>query len=153
MSVEQRHPIEDDSDSHSDSWEPEEADDTDTTYPWERFDDEGRPLPERQQQNEGSLPPISEPRSPEEASLFLAQFRPRKRTPEDLKLLLEARANPDIVVADEKWGTIHPLKNILIARAEHVPILSTPGPIPTRLRTRPGALVRAHMLSLYIHTR
>ena len=39
-----RHPtIEEDSESRSD-WEPGEADDADTVYIWERFDDRGRPL-------------------------------------------------------------------------------------------------------------
>ena len=152
MSVEQRHPVEDDSDSHSDSWEPEEADDGEVVYAWERFDDRGRPL--QQQQDEGPLPPIPEPRSPEEASLFLAQFRPHKRTPEDLKLLLEARANPDIVIASEIWGSVPPLKNILIAKAKHVPIYSAHGPIsPLGELCDSGPLCAPHMRSLYTHTR
>ena len=122
------HPIEEeDSDSHSGGWEPGGADDADTTYSWEMFDDRGRSL--QQQQDERPLSPIPEPRSPEEASLFLAQFRPFKRTPEDLKLLLEARADPDIVMASEIWGTMPPLKNILIAKAKHVPISYTHGPL------------------------
>ena len=122
MSAAQQHPIEDDSDSQSDGWEPGEADDADTVYPWERFDDRGRPLPEPQQQADASLPPIPEPRSADEASLLLAQFRPFKRTPEELKRLLEARADPNIVIPTEAFGGICPLKKIPMARNEHVPI-------------------------------
>ena len=96
-----RHPtIEEDSDSQSE-WEPGEADDADVGYQWERFDDRGRPLQEpasQQQQREAALPPIPEPRSPDEASLLLAQFRPIKRTPEEQKRLLDGRADPDIVI-------------------------------------------------------
>ena len=45
-------------------------------YQWERFGEQGRPLqePASQQQNEEALPPIPEPRSPDEASLLLAQM-------------------------------------------------------------------------------
>ena len=78
-----RHPtIEEDSESQSD-WEPGETVDSDFLYAWERLDERGRPLdlPASQQHTEGSLPPIPEPRSADEASLLLAQFRPIKRTP------------------------------------------------------------------------
>ena len=117
--------IEEDSESQSD-WEPGEADDADVVYHWERFDDRGRPLQEpasQQQQNEEALPPIPEPRSPDEASLLLAQFRPIKRTPEELKRILEGRANPDIVIPTETYGSLCPLQKILMARNAHVPIL------------------------------
>ena len=139
-----RHPIEEDSDSQSD-WEPGRADDADVVYEWERFDERGRPLPEAQQQNEGQLPPIPEPRSADEASLRLAQFRPNKRTPEELKRLLEARANPDIVIPTEIWGTICPLAKLFLAREDHVSILyySKASPPPHTDKdspTDPGAL-------------
>ena len=153
MSFEQQHPIEDDNDSQSDGWEPGEADDAETVYPWERFDDQGRPLAlAQQQQNDVTLPPISKPSSADEASLLLAQFRPRKRTPEDLKLLLEARANPDIVIPTETWGKIPPLQNILIAKSEHVPIFSTLGPHPQGYLLAPGPWCVPDMLSSYVHT-
>ena len=92
-------------------------------YHWERFDDRGRPLqePASQQQNEEALPPIPEPRSADEASLLLAQFRPIKRTPEELKRLLEGRADPNIVIPTETYGTLCPLEKILMARDAHVP--------------------------------
>ena len=115
--------IDEDSESESE-WEPGEADDADVVYQWERFDDRGRPLELRasQQQNEEALPPIPEPRSPDEASLLLAQFRPCRRTPQELKRLLEARANPDIVVTTEIWGGICPLSKVMgFAKAAHVP--------------------------------
>ena len=51
--------------------------------------------------------PIPEPSCADEASLLLAQFRPNRRTPTELKRLLEARANPDIVVTTEIWGGTH----------------------------------------------
>ena len=117
-----RHQVEEDSESQSD-WEPGEADDADVVYSWERFDDRGRSLAQ-QQENEGPLLPIPEPRSADEASLRLAQFRPFKRTPEELKRLLEARANPDIVIPTETWGCICPLEKVLMAKDEHVPIFS-----------------------------
>ena len=41
-----QHPVEDDSDDSQSDWEIGEADDADVVYPWERFDDRGRPLPE-----------------------------------------------------------------------------------------------------------
>ena len=116
-----RHQVEEDSESQSD-WEPGEADDADVVYSWERFDDRGRSLAQ-QQENEGPLLPIPEPRSADEASLRLAQFRPFKRTPEELKRLLEARANPDIVIPTETWG-MRPLEKVLMAKGEHVPIFS-----------------------------
>ena len=117
------HPFEEDSDCQSD-WEPGGADDADVVYEWERFDDQGRPLPMSQQrENERPLPPIPEPRSADEASLRLAQFRPFKRTPEELKRLLEARANPDIVIPTETYGELCPLAKVLMARNAHVPIL------------------------------
>ena len=53
---------------------------------------------DEQQSKELPLPPIPEPSCADEASLLLAQFRPSRRTPQELKRLLEARANPDIVV-------------------------------------------------------
>ena len=124
-----RHPtIEEDSESQSE-WEPGEADDSDTLYAWERFDDRGRSLelPASQQQNVDALPPIPEPRSPDEASLLLAQFRPIKRTPDDLKRLLEGRADPNIMIPTETYGTLCPLEKILMARDAHVPIFSYAG--------------------------
>ena len=124
-----RHPtIEEDSESQSE-WEPGEADDADVVYQWERFDDRGRQLEilASQQQNVDALPPIPEPRSPDEASLLLAQFRPIKRTPDDLKRLLEGRADPNIMIPTETYGTLCPLEKILMARDAHVPIFSYAG--------------------------
>ena len=57
-----------------------------------------------QQHKELPLPPIPEPSCADEASLLLAQFRPIRRTPEELKRLLEARADPNIVIPTETWG-------------------------------------------------
>ena len=73
------------------------------------------------------MQPIPEPRSADEASLFLAQFRPIKRTPEELKRLLEARADPNIVIRTETYGRICPLEKILMARDAHVPKFSYAG--------------------------
>ena len=78
---------------------------------------------DEQQSKELPLPPIPEPSCADEASLLLAQFRPFKRTPEELKRLLEARADPNIVIPTEAFGVICPLKKITMAREEHVPIL------------------------------
>ena len=139
-----RHPtIEEDSESQSE-WEPGEADDADVVYMWERFDERGRSLeqPVAQQLNEGPLPPIPEPRSADEASLLLAQFRPIKRTPEDLKRLLNGRADPNIMIPTETYGSLCPLEKILTARDAHVPICSYAGALsPIRL----DLLLRAPM--------
>ena len=128
-----RHPaIEEDSESQSE-WEPGEADDADVVYQWERFDDRGRPLQEpasQQQQREAPLPPIPEPRSADEASLLLAQFRPYRRTPEELKCLLEAGADPNIVIPTEKWGSLCPLEKVLMARGAHVLVFFYAGASP-----------------------
>ena len=84
----------------------------------------------QEQEHEGPLPPIPEPRSADEASLRLAQFNPFKRTPEGLKSLLEARASPDIVIPTETRGFLCPLEKVLMARDAHVPIFFTLGPRP-----------------------
>ena len=77
---------------------------------------------DEQQHKELPLPPIPEPSCADEASLLLAQFRPSRRTPQELKRLLEARANPDIVVTTEIWGAICPLSKVIgFAKAAHVP--------------------------------
>ena len=77
---------------------------------------------DEQQSKELPLPPIPEPSCADEASLLLAQFRPSRRTPQELKRLLEARANPDIVVTTEIWGGICPLAKVIgFAKAAHVP--------------------------------
>ena len=83
---------------------------------------------EEQQQKEAPLPPIPEPSCAYEASLLLAQFRPNRRTPTELKRLLEARANPDIVVTTEIWGGICPLSKVIgFAKAAHVPRITQSG--------------------------
>ena len=65
---------------------------------------------------------IPAPSCADEASLLLAQFRPSRRTPQELRRLLEARANPDIVVATEIWGTLCTLSKVIgFAKAAHVP--------------------------------
>ena len=127
-----QHRVEFNSDSDFD-WEPGQADDADVVYPWERFDDRGRPLPEQQQQQQPSgsgssssnsassvYPP--EPKTPDEASVLLAQFRPVKTTPEDLRRLLEARADPNIVIPTETYGEMSPLEKAFMALDKHVPI-------------------------------
>jgi hypothetical protein len=124
-------------------------------YHWERFDDRGRPLqePASQQRSEEALPPIPEPRSADEASLLMAQFRPFRRTPEELKRLLEARADPNIVIPTETWGGLCPLAKILMARDAHVPIFSYAGAsAPIRLDILPRAPARCTMFRLYSHT-
>ena len=83
---------------------------------------------DEQQSKELPLPPIPEPSCADEASLLLAQFRPSRRTPQELKRLLEARANPDIVVTTEIWGGICPLAKVIgFAKAAHVPRTLQPG--------------------------
>ena len=65
--------------------------------------------------------------APDEASLLLAQFRPIKRTPDDLKRLLEGRADPNIMIPTETYGSLCPLEKILMARDAHVPMFSYAG--------------------------
>ena len=104
-----------------DDWEVEEADDGMVAYAWKSKDELLQQWDE-QQSKELPLPSILEPSCADEASLLLAQFRPSRRTPQELKRLLEARANPDIVVTTEIWGGICPLaKVIAFAKAAHVP--------------------------------
>ena len=104
-----------------DDWEVEEVDDGMVAYAWKSKDELLQQWDE-QQSKELPLPPIPEPSCADEASLLLAQFRPSRRTPQELKRLLEARANPDIVVTTEIWGGICPLaKVIAFAKAAHVP--------------------------------
>ena len=89
------------------------------------------------------LPPIPEPSCADEASLLLAQFRPSRRTPQELKRLLEARANPDIVVTTEIWGGVCPLAKVIsFAKAAHVPRTLQPG----LSMDLPGLLVHPHSL-------
>ena len=115
--LQRQHPVEYDSDSQSD-WEPGEADDADVVYAWERFDDRGRPLPE-QQQPVASSASQPDPRTPDEATAMLAEFRAIRRTPEDLQRLLDARADPNMTVGE---GNISPMENIMtFAREMHVP--------------------------------
>ena len=54
--------------------------------------------------------------------MLLAQFRPVKTTPEDLRRLLEARADPNIVIPTETYGTRCPLEKAFMALDKHVPI-------------------------------
>ena len=83
---------------------------------------------DEQQNKELPLPPIPEPSCADEASLLLAQFRPSRRTPQELRRLLEARANPDIVVTTEIWGTLCPLSKVIgFAKAAHVPRITQSG--------------------------
>ena len=87
-----------------------------------------------QQQNEELLPPIPEPRSADEATLLLAQFRPIKRTPEELKRLLDGRADPNIVIPTETWGGLCPLEKIHGQRRTRTDIFRPRGLIPHGVR-------------------
>ena len=108
-------------------WEVEETDDGTVAYAWYSRDALMQQW-EEQQRQEAPLPPIPEPSCADEASLLLAQFRPSRRTPQELKRLLEARANPDIVVTTEIWGGICPLAKVIgFAKAAHVPRTLQPG--------------------------
>ena len=117
----QSHQASEDLSGSEDDWEVEEVDDGMVAYAWKSKDELLQQWDE-QQQKELPLPPIPEPSCADEASLLLAQFRPSRRTPQELKRLLEARANPDIVVTTEIWGGICPLaKVIAFAKAAHAP--------------------------------
>ena len=59
--------------------------------------------------------------------MLLAQCSP-DRTPQEVKRLLDARANPDIVVATETWGTTPPLSKFIN--------LGKPGYVPAILYSR-----------------
>ena len=110
-----------------DDWEVEEVDDGMVAYAWKSKDELLQQWDE-QRSKELPLPPIPEPACADEASLRLAQFRPSRRTPQELKRLLEARANPDIVVTTEIWGGICPLAKVIgFAKAAHVPRILQPG--------------------------
>ena len=65
------------------------------------------------------LPPIfvADPRDAVEASALLSKFRPARMSTEDLKKLLDARADPNITLP----GSIHPLFKVMtFASAEKV---------------------------------
>ena len=115
-----QHPVEDDSDDSQTDWEIGEADDADVVYASEKLDDRGRPLPEQQQPVAPSVPQ-PEPKNPNEATAMLSKFRPILSTPEDLQRLLEARADPNMIVGE---GNISPMENIMtFAREIHVPMI------------------------------
>ena len=100
---------EDPGDSQSD-WE---VDDEIVDYAWKSRDELLQQVPEPT--------PLSTPKptSPDEASTLLARFRPIRSTPQDLKRLLDAHANPDINVGE---GNICPLDKVMtFARTVHVP--------------------------------
>ena len=107
----------------------QEADDSsDTQSDWEvgGADDvwDQREAWRRQQQALPSVPALPVPPSADEASALLARFRPIRSTPEDLRRLLEARADPDIMVG---IGSICPLDNVMtFARTVHVPTIRIP---------------------------
>ena len=64
---------------------------------------------------------LAVPTCADEASVLLARFRPIRSTPKDLRRLLEARADPDIMVG---IGSICPLDNVMtFARTVHVPTI------------------------------
>ena len=110
-----------------DDWEVEEVDLAVVAYAWKSKDELLQQWDE-QLSKELPLPPIPEPSCADEASLLLAQFCPSRRTPQELKRLLEARANPDIVVTTEIWGGICPLAKVIgFAKAAHVPRTLQPG--------------------------
>ena len=79
---------------------------------------------DEQQNKELPLPPIPAPSCADEAPLLLAQLRASRRTPQELKRLLEARANPDIIVTTEIWGVS---KVMGFAKAAHVPRITKSG--------------------------
>ena len=63
--------------------------------------------------------PQPDPRTPDEATAMLAEFRAIRRTPEDLQRLLDARADPNMTVGE---GNMSPMENIMtFAREMHVP--------------------------------
>ena len=111
--------------SHMDFEAYEELDDEDdgvVDYAWKSRDELLKQWQE-QQEKKPPLPPLPEPSCADEASLLLAQCSPA-RTPQEVKRLLEARANPDIVVATETWGSKPPLyKFINLGKTGYVPTI------------------------------
>ena len=104
-----------DDDSPSD-WEVGDADDDDVDYVLDQRERWRR----QQQQDSPPVLALPEPASADEASAILGGlFRASQRTPQELRRLLEARADPNIVVAHD---SICPLDNIItFARGIHVP--------------------------------
>ena len=110
-----QHEADDSSDTQSE-WEVGGADDDDVEYVWDQ-----RQAWRRQQQAMPPVPAMPVPTCAVEASALLARFRPLRSTPEDLRRLLEARADPDIMVG---IGSICPLDNVMtFARTVHVLII------------------------------
>ncbi len=74
---------------------------------WQDIDEDGR-LPDYYQ----PLPllPLPDPKDAVEATALLSKFRPVRNTVEDLKKLLDARADPNVIVHD---GDIHPLMKVM----------------------------------------
>ena len=82
---------------------------------WQDIDEDGR-LPDYYQ----PLPRLSvpDPKDAVEATALLSKFRPVRHTVEDLKKLLDARADPNVIVHD---GDIHPLMKVMtFADKDHV---------------------------------
>ena len=81
---------------------------------WQEIDEEGK-LPA----SYAPPPPISlaDPRDVLEATALLSKFRPARMSAEDLKKLLDAKADPNITLS----GDIHPLMKVMtFAAAETV---------------------------------
>ena len=77
--------------------------DNDIDELWQDIDEDGR-LPDYYQPP--PLLPVPDPKDAVEATALLSKFRPARNTMDDLKKLLDARADPNVIVHD---GDIHPL--------------------------------------------
>ena len=73
-----QHPVGDDSDDSQSDWEIGEPDDADVVYAWEKFDDQGRPLPEEQQHVAPSVPQ-PEPKNPDEGYGDVGEIPPHSQ--------------------------------------------------------------------------
>jgi hypothetical protein len=80
--------------------------DNDVNELWQEIDDEGN-LPSSYQHP--PLIPVADPKDSLEATALLSQFRPARMSTEDLKKLLDARADPNITLS----GDIHPLLKVM----------------------------------------
>ena len=115
---------EESSDTQSEHWEVGDADDDDVEYVWDQ-----REAYRRQMQLEAMLPvpALPEPTSADQATAMLARVMFSRITPEGLKRLLDARADPNTMVG---IANSCPLDKVLnFAREAHVPAILRQGPM------------------------
>ena len=140
-SAEPSQPPADESQSQDD-WQPGDSQEyyNDVNELWQEIDDEGR-LPASYVHPPRI--PVADPKDMLEATALLSEFRPARMCTEDLKKLLDARADPNITLS----GDIHPLMKVMtFANADNV------GPMRDLL-LQAGAVETSEFKERWVHRR